>query len=116
MDKFERGEDIARSVTLTINGVAADTSFFITIEVDVYHKRSLIKIGEYSFVAGTVTKELPTTDGVISFIVSRTENESAATGIYTYEIETTEADADYSGGVRHRKYKGDCFNLVFSNE
>lgn len=116
MDKFERGEDIFRTVTLTIGGSAVDTSTFDTIEVDVYHKYSLIKIGEYSVAAGTVTKELPTSDGVISFIVSRTENDDAQTGIYQYEVITTEADADFEAGTRKRKYKGDCFILVNSNE
>ena len=116
MDSFEQGEDIYREPTLEIGGVAANTADFDIIEVDVYHKHSLIKIGEYSLAAGTVTKELPTTSGVISFIISRTENQEAQTGIYAYEVETTEADADYDGDVRHRKYKGDSFDLISSNE
>lgn len=116
LDKFEQGEDIFRSVTLYIGNVVADTADFDTIEVDVFHKHSLIKIGEYSVAGGTVDTPAPTTDGVITFIVSRTETDDAQTGIYQYEIITTETDADYEAGSRTRKYKGDCFILVDSNE
>ena len=116
LDKFERGEDIFRSVTLTIDGSAADTLNFLTIEVRVFHKHSLIEIGSYSKSGGTVDNPAPTTDGVITFIVSRSENDDVATGIYQYEVETTETDADFEAGTRTRKFIGDCFILEFGNE
>jgi len=116
MDVFEQGEDILRTVTLSTDGTVADTADFLTIDVRVYHKRTKADIGTYSVAGATVTKEAPTTAGIITFIVSRTECQSATTGIYSYEIETTETDADYTGGVRGRKFIGDCFRLVETNE
>ena len=113
---FERGEDIFRSVTLSIGGVAADTADFTTIAVKVFHKSSKVEIGSYTAADVTVGTPAPTTDGIITFIVSRSENADVATGIYSYEVETTEVDADYGGGIRTRKFIGDCFNLVFGNE
>ena len=113
---FERAEDIFRSVTLTIDGALADTSNFTTIEVRVFHKFNKVQVGSYSRVGGTVDNPAPTTSGVITFIVSRTENDDAATHIYSYEVETSEVDADFEGGTRTRKFIGDCFNLVFGNE
>ena len=116
IDTFEQGEDIFRSVTLTIEGVATDTANFTTIGVKVFHKFSKVEIGSYTAGAGTVDTPIPTTDGVITFIISRSENDDVAIGIYSYEVETTEVDADFEGGTRTRKFIGDCFNLIFGNE
>ena len=116
IDAFEQGEDIFRSVILAIDGVVADTANFTTIAVKVFHKFSKVEIGSYTKAAGTVDTPAPTTDGIITFIISRSETDDAQTGIYSYEVETTEVDADYEGGFRTRKYIGDCFNLIWGNE
>lgn len=117
LDTFEQGEDIVRTVTLTDDdGTPFDTDTFTTIEIDVYQKHSLIKIGEYSLAAGTVEQVAPNVDGVIRFRVQESESEDAQIGVYTYEIITTEVDADFDGATRKRKFKGDCFILVSSNE
>ncbi len=116
IDNFEQYEDIYREIPLTIGGEAVDTDNFLTITVSVYHKKNKTEIGSYSVTGGTVTKEVPTTDGKISFIVSKTENKDATIGIYTHEVTTTETDVDYEGGIRQRKLIGDCFNLIKSQK
>ena len=99
-----------------MDSVVADTADFLTIDVRVYNKKTKKDIGTYSVAGGTVTKEAPTTAGIITFIVTRTESQSAHTGVYAYEIETTETDTDYTDNVRGRKFIGDCFRLVETNE
>ena len=116
MDTFEQGEDILRTVTLTVDGSVADTADFLTIVVRVYHKKNHSEMGSYSVAGGTVTKETPTTAGIITFIVLSTENQSEQTGVYAYEIETTETDTDYPSNRRTRKFIGDCFRLMRTNE
>lgn len=111
LDSFDRGEDIYRSATLMIDNVAADTSDFTTIAVEVRHKFSKVVIGSYTLAGGTVQTPAPTSAGIITFIVARSDNESAQTGIYEYEITTTETDADYEDSIRYRKFIGDCFKL-----
>lgn len=111
IDKFDRGEDIYRAATLMIDDAEADTSTFNTIIVEVRHAFSKAVIGSYSLAAGTVERPEPTTAGVITFIVSRSETEDAATGEYEYEITTTETDADYEDSTRYRKFVGTCFYL-----
>jgi len=111
LDSFEKGEDIYRSVALTVGGSAVDTADFDTIEVNVYHKYTLENIGSYSVAAGTVETPAPTSGGVITFIVGRSDNEDARTGIYKYEVITTETDTDYEDNTRYREYNGDCFIL-----
>ncbi len=116
IDTFEQGEDIFREVVLEILKVATDTTNFLTIEVDVYHRNQQTKIAELSVTGGTVTKETPTSDGIISFIVPRADTANARTGVYDYEVITTETDTDYTSNVRKRKFVGTCFNLEKSNE
>lgn len=111
MNSFEQGEDIYREILLTIGGVAADTANFLTITCKVVHELPNVQIGSYSFAAGTIKKNLPTNEGKISFIISKTENNIANPGIYQHEIETTETDADYEDSVRYRKLIGNCFRL-----
>ncbi len=116
IDSFEQGEDIHREVELQTLGAAIDTANFLTIEVDVFHRNAQTKIGEYSVAGGTVTKEIPTIDGIISFIVPRTATANQRTGLYDYEVITTEIDVDYIDNIRKRKFTGTCFNLEKSNE
>ena len=116
MDSFNKNEDIYRSATLQISSVAADTANFTAIEVDVYHSRTLAKIGEYTLAAGTVTKASPTSGGGITFIVAASETADAETGVYYWEARTTETDADYEDSTRLRKFAGECFKLEPSNE
>ena len=116
MDTFERGEDIFRNPILKIEGEAADTADFTTIEVRVFHSGSKKEIGSYLKAAGTVSTPAPTTDGIIEFIISRSENRNAQIGTYSYEAKTTEVDADYEDGSRTRKFIGECFELVWGNE
>ena len=113
MDSFTRGnEDISRSVTLTSDGSTAyDTDDFTAISVEVRHKKFGTVIGSYTLAASTVTQESPTTDGIITFIVSRTETASQPVGVYEYEVETIESDTDFESSVRHRSFVDDCFYL-----
>lgn len=112
IDPFNRGEDIYREATLTIDGVAADTANFTEITIIVRQKFSKVVIGTYTFTGGTVTKELPTTDGKVSFIINRADTEDEQTGIYEANIVTQELDADYVGGIRYREVDMDLLNLL----
>lgn len=121
LDIFELGESIPRTVWLSYtdtngNEQPFDTSDFNTIEIQIYHKHSLIEIASKSLAAGTVTLEAPTSDGYITFIVEDSETTGEQPGIYVYEILTTETDVDYEANTRTRKFKGDCFILQYSKE
>lgn len=118
LDIFDRGEDIPRTATLVNSDDSSifDTSTFDTIEVSICHKFSRIEIGNYTLAGGTITLEIPTTSGEITWIIADTETDDAQTGIYIYEVTTTETDADYVGGVRTRKFIGDCFILQANYE
>ena len=113
IDKFTRAnEDISRSVTLTTDGsTAIDTSTLTAISVEVRHKKFKTVIGSYTLAASTVTKASPTSGGIITFIVSRTDTASQPVGVYEYEIETIETDSGYESSARHRSFVGDCFYL-----
>ncbi len=111
LDTFERGEDIYREIPLQADGVVVDTADFDTIEVRVLHKHSKVNIGTYSVALGTVTRELPTADGIISFIIPVADNEDAQTGIYQCKVTTTETDIDYPDNIRTRIGKEDNFIL-----
>jgi len=109
MNEYNRGiEDIVCSFTL---GNITDTDPLTEIEVKVYHASSQQVIGTYTFTGGTVTKVEPTTSCVIVWIVGRDETEDQPTGLYRYQIETTENDDDYPEGKRHRSASGECFIL-----
>ena len=112
LDKFDRGEDIFRSATLYIDDTPADTANFVTIELEVRHKYSKVVMALYSMAAGTIDTPLPTNAGIITWIIERQDNTvDVQTGIYEYEVTTTELDADYLAGTRYRKFIGDCFIL-----
>ena len=113
MDYFEKGEDIYRSVQLTIGGVAADTDDFLKIEVKIYDWKTKL-LATYSTTSGTVTREAPTTDGYISFIVPSYINFDSRLGKYFYQITTWEADDDYPGNLRTRKFVGYCYGLKYA--
>jgi len=112
LETFERGEDIFRSATLYIDDTPADTANFVTIELEVRHKYSKVVMALYSMAAGTIDTPLPTNAGIITWIIERQDNTvDVQTGIYEYEVTTTELDADYLAGTRYRKFIGDCFIL-----
>ena len=112
LDKFNRGEDIYRESVLEIDGEPTDTANFTTIAIEVRHKYSKEVLGLYSMAAGTIDTPAPTTSGVITWIIERQDNtDTVQTGIYEYEVTTTELDADYFAGIRYRKFIGDCFIL-----
>ena len=112
LDEFRQNEDIYREIELSTEGSVADTSGFDTIEVKVVHKETLVVIGTYTVAGGTVTKESPTSAGIISFIVPRSATTNASIGIHEFQVTTTETDADYESGVRQRLGVGDCFVLT----
>ena len=112
LETFERGEDIFQSKIIEIDGTPLDTADFVTIELTLRQKFSKVVMGLYSVAAGTIDTPAPTADGVITWIVERQDNtDEAQTGIYEYEITTTELDADYLAGTRYRKFIDDCFIL-----
>jgi len=107
INTYERGiEDIL--CTMTLSGID-DTADLTEIEIKVYHAASQQVIGTYTFTGGTVTKVEPTTSCVIVWIVGRDDTEDQPTGLYRYQIETTENDDDYPEGKRHRSASGECF-------
>ena len=111
MDKFDRGEDIYRSATLTIDDTAADTADFLTIEVVVRHKFTQVTLDTYTKADSEVETPDPTSGGVITFIVPVSKTTIARVGTYEYEATTTETDTDYEDNTRTRKFVGDCFFL-----
>jgi hypothetical protein len=113
MDYFEKGEDIYRSVQLTIGGVAADTDDFVTIEVKIFDWKTKL-LASYSTATATVTREAPSTDGYISFIVPSLTNFDSRIGKYFYQVTTWEYDADYPDGLRTRKFVGQCYGLKYA--
>jgi len=111
MDAFDRGEDIYRSATLTVDSSAYDTANFLTIEVVIRHRYTQVTLDTLTLADSEVTKESPTSSGIISFIVPRSVTSTAKTGTYEYEITTTETDTDYADNTRYRKFVGICFYL-----
>lgn len=113
MDSFTSGsEDIPVTVTITSDGTTAlDTSNFTEVSVSVAHKKYNTEIGSYTFTGGTVSKGSPTSDGKVTFIVSRSDTSGEPKGVYEYTITTQESDASYESNIRYRSYTGDCLYL-----
>ena len=108
MNDFDRGEDAKSTVTLQdSDGNDLDTATFDRIWVKVFHKHLGTLIGSYNVGASTVTKESPTTGGLISFTVPDTVTADAALGVYEYQVKTRDNDGD----PMFRKFRGDCFYL-----
>jgi hypothetical protein len=95
--------------------VAADTDDFLSIEVKIFDWKTKL-LATYSTVEGTVTREVPTTDGYISFIVPSDTNFDSRLGKYFYQVTTWEYDGDYPGGLRIRKFVGYCYGLKYAKE
>lgn len=111
LDKFEQGEDIYMEFELQIGGVATDTDDFLTIEVEIFHKFSRINLDTFTLAGGDVHKAAPTTDGIIWVIIPQSETDDAETGIYQFQITTTETDTNYPANTRYRRCIEDCFIL-----
>ena len=112
MNSYERGESIPVTATLQDDdGGTFDTANFLTIAVKVKHKRNGVSLGSYSLAEETVTKESPESGGQITFICEDSETATPPTGVYEYQITTTETDADYEDSTRTRRFRGDCFYL-----
>lgn len=115
MDWFERGiEDVERTPTLTVDDLPFDITDLTEIVVKVFWSKNLDILDEYTFTGGTVEKVAPFADGQIRFVVPATVTANAKIGKYFYQIETTEADGDFPGGIRLRSYSGWCFGLKHS--
>lgn len=113
MDYFEKGEDIYRSIQLAIGGVVADTADFLKIEIKIFDWKTKL-LATYSTTDGTVTREVPSADGYISFIVPSDTNFDSRLGKYFYQVTTWEYDTDYPGDMRMRKFVGYCYGLKYA--
>ena len=112
LDKFTRSnEDIYREVQLLSGSTPFDLDDFSDIDITVKHKFSHIEIASFNLVAGTITKE-DAANGILSFIIDRSDTEGEQTGIYQYEVTTQEADVEYEDNLRYRDFIGDCFILI----
>ena len=111
MDSYERGESIPITATLTDGTNNLNTANFLTIVVLVKHKYRSVSLGSYSLAAGTVTKESPTSGGQITFICEDSETTTPPTGVYEWQVTTTETNEGYEDSTRTRRFRGDCFYL-----
>jgi len=116
MDIFVQGEDIYREVSLTdADGNAIDTSIFLTITAKVRGKYNIDLLDTLTLAAGEITKETPTTDGIISMIIPGSVTADAGYGDYKCEIVTTETDSDYPSNTRIRKHIIDNFFRLYKD-
>jgi len=111
MNDFDRGESIKITVTLTDGTNNLDTSNFNKIEVKVSHKHLSTELDRFSLADSEVTKETPTSDGQISFVIPQSVTATAALGVYKYQVKTEETDTDCENNTRNRTFVGDCFYL-----
>jgi hypothetical protein len=121
MDIFEKGiEDIERLPTLTVldpatgNYLPFDLTPLTEIIVKVFYHKTLAVLDVYTFSGGTVEEIAPFTDGQIRFVVPATVTRAGKIGKYFYQIQTSEPDVTFPGGVRLRSYSGWCFGLKHS--
>ena len=103
MDSFARGASIPRTITLTDGTNALDTANFLTIEVKVRHRKWDTLLGTYTLADGEVTRESPTSGGQITFIIPADTTTDLPVGVYSYQVTTTETDADYEDSTRTRR-------------
>jgi len=115
MEWFEKGvEDIELTPTLTVDGDAFDTDPLTEIVIKVFWHKTFEPLWTYTLTGGDITKEAPTTDGQLRFVVSSGTTASGRTGEYFYQIHTYEPDIDFPGGQRERSFTGWVFGLKHS--
>ena len=112
MDWFEKNiEDIERTPTLTVDDLPFDTTPLTEIIVKVFYHKTLDVLDVYTFTGGTVEKVAPLAAGQIRFVVPASVTRAGKLGKYFYQIQTSEPDITFPGGVRLRSYSGWCFGL-----
>ena len=115
LDKHYRYADIDLSLTINDDdGNPINITSFNDIRVIVYHKYSRIIIDKFAKTpaAGWESMTYPVpSDGTIYFSVQSAESSDAQTGIYAYDIQTRQTDANYDDNIYDEIESGDFFIL-----